>query len=152
MNNFDKIRKETATMEGMAKLFLSYDWEGKGKVFSKHAARYFYSEEEAIQSEIKWLQQQMEIQSCTPFQKNVILNDDNWSAEVEQGKTHTPILDKMLDIQKRSQLCEEFLEYLIDKYAMFYRKKETNPHYSGAGDYIDIKKVVEEYFTDPDEV
>ena len=26
MNNFDKIRTETATIEGMAKMFLSSDW------------------------------------------------------------------------------------------------------------------------------
>lgn len=58
MNNFDKIRKETETIEGMAKMFLSSDWEGKGKVFSEHKARYFDSEEEAIQAEIKWLQQE----------------------------------------------------------------------------------------------
>ncbi len=57
MNNFEKIRIETATIEGMAKLFLSSDWEGKGKTFSEHAAQYFKSEEEAIKAEIKWLQQ-----------------------------------------------------------------------------------------------
>ena len=44
------------------------------------------------------------------------------------------------------QLCEEFLEYLIDKYAMFERKAESDPHYSGIGDYINIKGVVAEYF------
>lgn len=60
MNNFDKIRTETATIEGMAKMFLSSDWEGNGHYFSKHAARYFDSEEEAIQAEIKWLQQESE--------------------------------------------------------------------------------------------
>lgn len=58
MNNFDKIREQTATIEGMAKLFLSYDWEGKGHVFSKHAVRYFDSEEKAIQAEINWLEQE----------------------------------------------------------------------------------------------
>ena len=44
------------------------------------------------------------------------------------------------------QLCEEFLEYLIDKYVMFERKTESDPHYSGIGDYINIKGVVAEYF------
>lgn len=58
MNNFDKIRMNTETIEGMAKMFCSSDWEGKGKVFSKHAARYFDYEEEAIQAEIKWLKQE----------------------------------------------------------------------------------------------
>lgn len=27
MNNFDRIRKETETIEGMAKMFCSSDWE-----------------------------------------------------------------------------------------------------------------------------
>lgn len=52
---------------------------------------------------------------------------------------NTPTLDRMLEI-KKSQLCEEFLEYLIDKYAMFERKADIEPHYCGIGDYIDIKK------------
>lgn len=55
MNNFDKIRMETGTIEGMAKMFLSSDWEGKGHIFSKHAAKYFDSEEAAMQAEIDWL-------------------------------------------------------------------------------------------------
>ena len=44
------------------------------------------------------------------------------------------------------ELYGEFLEYLIDKYAMFERKAESDPHYSGIGDYINIKGVVAEYF------
>ena len=44
------------------------------------------------------------------------------------------------------QLCEEFLEYLIDNYAMFERKSESYAHYSGIGNYINIKGVVAEYF------
>lgn len=60
MNNFDRIRTETSTMEGMAEMFISSDWEGKGHYFSKHKARYFDSKAEAIQAEIKWLQQQSE--------------------------------------------------------------------------------------------
>lgn len=60
MNNFDKIREETTTVEGMAEKFISSDWEGKGHYFSEHAARYFDSKEDAIQAEIKWLQQESE--------------------------------------------------------------------------------------------
>lgn len=60
MNNFDRIRKETETIEGMAKTFCSSDWEGKGHVFSKHAGRYLDSEEEAIAAEIDWLKQESE--------------------------------------------------------------------------------------------
>lgn len=57
MNNFEKIRKETETMEGMAKLFCSHDWEANGRVFSKHSGKYLNSMEEAIQEELKWLQE-----------------------------------------------------------------------------------------------
>lgn len=55
MNNFDRIRENTKTIEGMAKMFCSADWEGEGHVFSQHAARYFDSEEKAIQAEVDWL-------------------------------------------------------------------------------------------------
>jgi len=58
MNNFNRIRKETETIEGMAKMFCSLDFEGKGHSFSKHAAKYFDSEEEAIQAEVEWLKQE----------------------------------------------------------------------------------------------
>lgn len=55
MNNFEKLRNETASMEGMARLFCSSSWEGTGRVFSTHAARYLDSMDEAIQAEVKWL-------------------------------------------------------------------------------------------------
>ncbi len=53
---------------------------------------------------------------------------------------------------EKIQVCIGFLEYLIDKYVMFDRKADLELHYSDAGDYIDIRKVVEEYFTDPEEL
>lgn len=55
MNNFENLRNKTSSLEGMAKLFCSSSWEGTGKVFSTHTARYMDNEEEAIQAEIKWL-------------------------------------------------------------------------------------------------
>lgn len=33
MNNFEKIRQETETIEGMAKMFCSTSWDGNGHVF-----------------------------------------------------------------------------------------------------------------------
>ena len=48
--------------------------------------------------------------------------------------------------ENKVRLCEEFLEYLIDKYVMFERKAESDPHYSGTGDYINIEDTVAEYF------
>lgn len=53
---------------------------------------------------------------------------------------------------KKLQLCEDFLEFLMDKYAMFERKSEVSPNYTGIGDYINVKSVVKEYFTEPDEM
>lgn len=55
MNNFEKIRIETSTMDGMAKLFCSYSWSGTGKVFSQHAGKYLDNIDEAVQAEIKYL-------------------------------------------------------------------------------------------------
>ena len=93
MNNFDKIRTETATMEGMAKTFISSDWESKGYYFSKHAARYFDSEKEVNQAEIKWLQQENGIgtDSCVENEIEMKLKDiikymvEDYSVEVEDA-------------------------------------------------------------------
>ena len=56
MNNFEKLRNETVSIEGMARLFCSSSWEGTGRVFSTHTARYLDSMDEAIQAEVKWLE------------------------------------------------------------------------------------------------
>jgi len=55
INNFEKLRIETASMEGMAKMFCSSSWEGTGRVFSIHAGKYMDSMDEAIQAEVNWL-------------------------------------------------------------------------------------------------
>lgn len=55
MNNFERLRNETSSIEGMAKLFCSSSWEGTGRVFSIHAGKYMDSTDEAIQAEINWL-------------------------------------------------------------------------------------------------
>lgn len=58
MNNFEMLRSKTETLEGMAEMFCSPSWEGNGRVFSKHAAKYCDSMEIAVQAEIKWLKQE----------------------------------------------------------------------------------------------
>lgn len=59
----------------------------------------------------------------------------------------TPTLDKMLEIQKESQLCGEFLEWLQNKYAMFeLNVPREEPSYYGTGDYINIEKLLAEFF------
>lgn len=60
MNNFERLRSETSYIEGMARLFCSSSWEGTGRVFSTHAARYLDSMDEAIQAEVKWLETEAE--------------------------------------------------------------------------------------------
>lgn len=41
-------------------MFCSPSWEGNGHVFSKHAAKYCGSMEEAIKAEIDWLKRESE--------------------------------------------------------------------------------------------
>lgn len=55
MNNFEKLRNETSTIEGMAKLFCSPSCDGIGRVFSVHTGKYMNNMEEAIKAEVNWL-------------------------------------------------------------------------------------------------
>ena len=55
MNNFEKLRNETSSIEGMAKLFCTSSWDGSGRVFSLHAGKYMDNMDEAIQAEVNWL-------------------------------------------------------------------------------------------------
>lgn len=58
----------------------------------------------------------------------------------------TPTLDKMQEIQDKSQLCGEFLEWLQSKFAIFHIKTSPEPLYIGSGDYINIEKTLAEFF------
>lgn len=61
--------------------------------------------------------------------------------------SNTPTLDKILEIQEQSQLCGEFLEWLQEKYAMFDKKKKRDSGvFLGNGDYINIEKLLAEFF------
>ncbi len=62
-------------------------------------------------------------------------------------KPNTPNLDKMLEIQDKSQICGEFLEWLQKKYAMFRLDiSRPDPFYHGSGDYINIEHILAEFF------
>lgn len=117
MNNFDKIREETATMEGMAEMFISSDWEGKGHYFSEHAAGYCDSKEEAIQSEIKWLQQENEIEtnSCIEIKlkdiKGYMVGD--FTVEVENA------------INDKYNHVDDFMSKDIDKLELYKNARVT---------------------------
>lgn len=59
----------------------------------------------------------------------------------------TPNLDKIKSLQDQTQLCGEFLEWLQNKYAMFERNiTREDPFYVGTGDYINVEKVLAEFF------
>lgn len=66
------------------------------------------------------------------------------------SKINTPTLDKMLKIQDQSQLCGEFLDWLLSKYNMFDRKmKRESPFVdvmASPGDYINEEKLLAEFF------
>lgn len=48
--------------------------------------------------------------------------------------------------EEKIRLCEDFLAYLVDQYAIFKRKSDVTPVYTGGGDQINIKNIVKEYF------
>lgn len=39
---------------------------------------------------------------------------------------NTPTLDRMLEIQEQSELCGEFLDWFLSKYAVLKEDKEEN--------------------------
>lgn len=62
---------------------------------------------------------------------------------------NTPTLDRMLEIQEQSELCGEFLDWFLSKYAVFKRRQRrespfVNP--SGASDYINKERLLAEFF------
>lgn len=65
------------------------------------------------------------------------------------GELRTPTLDKMLEIQNDSQLCGEFLDFLLRRFTMFDKKQSRETPYMdvmGAGDYINKEKLLAEFF------
>lgn len=65
------------------------------------------------------------------------------------NKIETPTLDIMIEIQEQSQLCGEFLDWLLRKYTMFDRKQKRESPFAnvmGNGDYINKEKLLAEFF------
>lgn len=61
----------------------------------------------------------------------------------------TPTLNRMLEIQEDSQLCGEFLDFLLNKFSLFDKKQTRETPYMdvmGAGDYINKEKLLAEFF------
>lgn len=67
---------------------------------------------------------------------------------MEQIKT--PTLNKMLEVQEQSELCGEFLDWLLQKYVMYDKKEKRESPFvdvmRSAGDYIDKEKLLAEFF------
>ena len=62
---------------------------------------------------------------------------------------NTPTLDRMLEIQEQSELCGDFLDWFLCKYAVFeIRQKRESPFVNadGAGDYINKERLLAEFF------
>lgn len=65
----------------------------------------------------------------------------------DANKVKTPMLDRMREVQEESQLCGEFLEWLQGRFAMFNKNtSREEAHYIGSGDYINIEKILAEFF------
>ncbi len=62
----------------------------------------------------------------------------------------TPTLDRILEIQEQSQLCGEFLNWLLSKYTMYDKKmKRESPFMDvmrDTGDYINKEKLLADFF------
>lgn len=64
-----------------------------------------------------------------------------------QESVNTPMLNKMLEVQDKSQLCREFLNFIQSRYALFDCSiPREQPWYFGTGDYIVQEKVLAEFF------
>lgn len=63
--------------------------------------------------------------------------------------SNTSTLDRMLEIQEQSELCGEFLDWFLHKYAVFERRQRRESPFvnaDGASDYINKEKLLAEFF------
>lgn len=80
----------------------------------------------------------------------------SWGEKMLEKISETPTLDRMLEIQEQSELCGDFLDWFLYKYAVFKRRQKresplVNP--DGAGDYINKERLLADFFNiDLDEV
>jgi len=59
----------------------------------------------------------------------------------------TPLLEKMVEVKNQSQMCGEFLRFLLEKYDVFDRSQpREEPYYIGASDYINTEHLFAEFF------
>lgn len=59
------------------------------------------------------------------------------------------MLDKMLVIQRQSEVCGEFLDWFLQKYTVFEKMKKRESSFNnadGTGDYINKERLLAEFF------
>lgn len=73
----------------------------------------------------------------------------SWGEKMLEAISNTPTLDRMLEIQKQSELCGEFLDWFLYKYAVFERRQKRESPFvnaDGAGDFINKERLLAEFF------
>lgn len=73
----------------------------------------------------------------------------SWGEKMLEKVSNTPTLDRMLEIQEQSELCGEFLDWFLGKYAVFERRQRRELSFvnaDGASDYINKEKLLAEFF------
>ena len=61
----------------------------------------------------------------------------------------TPTLEKIKAIQEERELCDKFLDWLLQRYTVFDRKQVRDFPFAdvmGAGDYINKEQLLAEFF------
>lgn len=56
----------------------------------------------------------------------------SWGDKMLERISDTPVLDRMLEIQEQSELCREFLDWLLYKYTLFERKQKRESPFVNA--------------------
>lgn len=73
----------------------------------------------------------------------------SWGETMLEEVSNTPTLDRMLEIQEHSELCGEFLDWFLHKYAVFERRQKRESPFvdpDGASDYINKERLLAEFF------
>lgn len=74
---------------------------------------------------------------------------DNNEISKSADKISTPTLDIMLKIQEQTELCGEFLDWLLSRYAVFEKRQRRESPFvdpNGASDYINKERLLAEFF------
>lgn len=59
------------------------------------------------------------------------------------------MLNRILEVQKQSKICGEFLDWFLEKYTVFEKRQNRETPFDnvmGSGDYINKEKLLAEFF------